>query len=443
MYETPSNVPGLVLTAWLAASCVQVRQQEQEIETKLMKARNLFCTFIVLGLVAVRADEVTSWNLVATNAGLAAGQSPPLQTRTYAIVHIAIHDALNAIDRRNGPYALETKAVPGASTTAAVAAAARDTLIALVPSQRESIERAYSEALAAVSDGGARASGVAIGQAAAALILSRRSVDGSNGTAAWSPGSVPGQYRPTPPANATPILPHWGNVTPFALRNGWQYRVDPPLDMNSDRYADEVNEIKLIGGATSRLRNDEQSEIARHWYEASGQAWNRIARNVSEQQRLDPWENARLFALVNIALADGYIGNFESKYFYNFWRPITAIRDGDIDGNLDTVGEMEWNSYLVSPAIPEWPSGHATVGAAAAEVMGRFFGTDYFAFSVTAGVPYAGTTRQYYSFSQAALENANSRVLAGIHFRASCLAGLGQGQRIGDFVYGSVLRPVR
>ena len=147
--------------------------------------------------------------------------------------------------------------------------------------------------------------------------------------------------------------------------------------------------------------------------------------------------------MVNIALADGYIANFESKYFYNFWRPITAIRDGDIDGQVDTVGELEWNSYLNTPAIPEWPSGHATVGAAAAEVMERFFGTDYITFRMTAGAPYAGTTRQYYSFSQAALENANSRVLAGIHFRASCLAALEQGQRIGDSVYYNILRPIR
>ncbi len=403
------------------------------------------CTVVALLLSRAigSADEVTNWNLVATNAALAAGQSPPLQTRTFAIVHVAIHDALNAIDRRNSPYAFEMRATQGASTTAAIAAAARDTLIALIPSQRESIERTYSEALAEVSDASERASGVAIGHAAAALILSRRSADGSNATVAWSPGFVPGQYRTTPPANATPILPHWGMVTPFALRNSWQFRVDPPPDLYSDNYAGEVKELKLIGGVSSRLRTEEQSEIARHWYEASGQAWNRIARTVSEQQGLDLWENGRLFTLVNIALADGYIGNFESKYVYNFWRPITAIRDGDIDGNLDTVGDLEWNSFLVNPPIPEWPSGHATVGAAAAEVMARFFGTDHLSFRVTSGAPFAGITRHYYSFSQAALENANSRVLAGIHFRASCVAGLFQGQRIGDYVYNNTLRPIR
>jgi hypothetical protein len=408
-----------------------------------MKFRYRLCTFILFGAIVLRADDVTKWNLVATNAALAAGQSPPLQTRTYAIVHVAIHDALNAIDRRNGPYALEMRAAPGASTTAAVATAAHDTLVALVPSQGETIQKTYAEALAEVSDASARASGVAVGKAAAALILSRRNADGANSTVEWSPGFLPGQYRTTPPANATPILPHWGKVAPFALRNSWQFRVDPPPDLYSDNYAGEVNELKLIGGVSSRLRTEEQSEIARHWYEASGQAWNRIARAVSEQQQLDLWANARLFALVNIALADGYIGNFESKYLYNFWRPITAIRDGDIDGNLDTAGDLEWNSFLINPAIPEWPSGHATVGAAAAELMARFFGTDSIAFRVTSDVPYAGTTRQYNSFSQAALENANSRVLAGIHFRASCVAGLWQGQRIGEYVYNNVLRPIR
>jgi hypothetical protein len=408
-----------------------------------VKLRNLFCTFIVFGLVTLRADQVTSWNLIATGAALAAGQTPPVQTRTCAIAHIAIHDALNAIDRRTAPYALETRAAQGASPAAAVAAAAHDTLIALLPSRRDSIETAYSAALAEVSDAGARASGVAIGQAAAALILSRRNADGADGTAQWSPGFLPGQYRQTPPANAAPIVPQWGNVTPFALRDVSQYRVDPPPDLSADQYAYEVNEVKLVGGATSQLRNDEQSEIARHWYEASAQSWNRIARTVSEQQRLDLWENGRLFALVNIALADGYIANFESKYLYNFWRPITAIRESDLDGNLSTMGEFEWNAYLNTPAIPEWPSGHATVGAAAAETMARFFGTDYLAFGLTAGPPYAGTTRQYYSFSQAALENANSRVLAGIHYRASCVAGMGQGQRIGEYVYHNVLRPIR
>jgi hypothetical protein len=243
-----------------------------------MRTRKLL-SCVILGVAALQADDVTDWNVLTANVAVASGQPPPLQARTLAVVHIAIYDALNAIDRRNTPYALELRAVHGASTTAAVAAAARDTLLVLVPSQRDIIETAYSAALASVADLGARAGGVATGQAAAALILSWRAIDGSNASVGWLPGSLPGQCRLTPPANASPILPYWGNVRPFALRHGWQFRVDPPPDLSIDSYANEVNEIKLIGGSTSRLRNDEQSEIARHWYETPGQSWNRIASN--------------------------------------------------------------------------------------------------------------------------------------------------------------------
>jgi hypothetical protein len=211
----------------------------------------------------------------------------------------------------------------------------------------------------------------------------------------------------------------------------------------SPEYAKTIQEMKLIGGEKSSLRTDIQSEIARYWYEASAQGWNRIARIVAESQKLAIWESARLFALVNTALADGYIACYESKYFYNFWRPITAIREADTDGNIETSGELEWNSYLIAPAIPDWPSAHSTVGAAAAEVLAGAFGTDFIEFNMTSGPPHAGTTRWFYSFSQAALENANSRALAGIHYREACVEGLSQGKKIGAWVFATFLRPVR
>jgi hypothetical protein len=191
------------------------------------------------------------------------------------------------------------------------------------------------------------------------------------------------------------------------------------------------------------LRTSLQSEIARYWYEATVQGWNRIARITAEGRNLDLWETARLYALLNVALADAYIASFESKYYFNFWRPITAIREADTDGNFETTGEPEWNSYLISPNIPDWPSAHATGGGAAAEVLAGFYGTDFIEFSMTSGPPYAGTTRWFSSFSEAALENANSRALAGIHYRESVMAGLAQGQRIGTWVFANYLRPVR
>jgi hypothetical protein len=358
-------------------------------------------------------------------------------------MHLAIHDALNAIDRRYTPYLLEESASKDAATAAAVAAAARDTLVALLPTQEQPVSAAYATALAAIQEGDSKASGVQIGRRAAALILARRSTDGSNGSAAWIAGTMPGQYRQTPPGNAQPALPHWGNVTPFTYVDKTRFRSSPPPDVASPEYAKAVQEMKLIGSDKSTLRTSMQSEIARYWYEATVQGWNRIARITAEDGKLGLWESARLYALLNTALADAYIASFESKYFYNFWRPITAIREADTDGNLDTRGELDWNSYLVAPAIPDWPSAHATGGGAAAEVLAGFFGTDFIEFNMTSGAPYAGTTRYFTSFSQAALENANSRALAGIHFRESSIAGLAQGQRIGTWVFANYLRPVR
>ena len=408
-----------------------------------MTVTAVYTVLLLAGAPARAANEVDNWNVVATNAGAAAGQHPAVQPRTYVIVHLAIHDALNSIDRRYTPYLLEEATSRDASAAAAVAAAARDTLVALLPTQEQQIQAAYTAALAGIPEGASKTAGVQIGRRAAALIMARRSRDGSNGTAPWTAGTMPGQYRPTPPGNAQAQLPHWGNVTPFTYSDKTRFRSAPPPDLWSPEYAKAVQEIKLIGSDNSALRTPMQSEIARYWYEFTVQGWNRIARITGESRNLGLWETARLYALLNTALADAYIANFESKYFYDFWRPITAIREADTDGNLETTGESDWNSYLIAPAIPDWPSAHATGGGAAAEVLAGFFGTDFIEFSMTSGAPYAGTTRSFSSFSQAALENANSRALAGIHFRESAIAGLAQGQRIGTWVFANYLTPVR
>ena len=411
---------------------------------KVRMAVSAVCGVLLLaGAQSRAANEVENWNVVAANAGAAAGQHPAIQPRTYAIMHLAIHDALNAIDRRYTPYLLEESTSREASASAAVAAAARGTLVALLPNQEQPVQAAYTAALAAIPEGASKAAGVQIGQRAAALIVARRSTDGWNSTAVWNAGTMPGQYRPTPPGNAQAQLPHWGNVTPFTYGEKTQFRSAPPPDLLSPEYAKAVQEIKLIGSDDSELRTPLQSEIARYWYEATVQGWNRIARVTAGTRNLDLWETARLYALLNTALADAYIASFESKYFYNFWRPITAIREADTDGNFETTGDSDWNSYLTAPAIPDWPSAHATGGGAAAEVLAGFFGTDFIEFNMTSGPPYAGTTRWFSSFSEAALENANSRALAGIHFREATVAGLAQGQRIGTWVFANHLRPMR
>jgi hypothetical protein len=200
-------------------------------------------------------------------------------------------------------------------------------------------------------------------------------------------------------------------------------------------------EVAYIGEQGSPARSEEGSKIAMYWYENSGAGWNRVARVVAQSKNLDDWQAARLFALVNIAMADGFIGGFEAKYHYNFWRPVTAIADGDIDGNDETTGRYNWMPFLFTPPVPDYPSTHSVLGAAAAKVMARFFGTDFVDFEMTSGAPYAGITRKFHSFSQAAAENAASRVLAGIHFPNACRAGVWQGERIGDFTFANFLRP--
>jgi hypothetical protein len=379
------------------------------------------------------ADEVLRWNLVATEAS-AAGQTDPLtESRALAMLHVAVHDALNAIEPRYETFGGRLSAPRGADASAAVAAAAHGTLVALYPAARNDFDAALDQALGAIADGPAESEGVKVGRQAAARTLAARAHDGAGATAAYEPGRAPGAYRPTPPDFTPAFLTHWGRVMPFTLRAPAQFRPQPPPAVSSAEARADAEEVAQLGRIGSRLRSDEQGEIARFWYEASTQGWNRIARTVAEARGLGPWENARLLALVNLAMADGFIAGFEAKYHYNYWRPATAIREG---------GEAEWLSYLATPPVPDYPSTHTVLGAAAAAVLVRFFDTDFVTFAVGSGAPYPGLTRRFWSFSDAARENGASRVFAGIHFRTAVRAGYEQGDAVGAWVYENALRPV-
>ncbi len=213
--------------------------------------------------------------------------------------------------------------------------------------------------------------------------------------------------------------------------------------MPSEEYARDYNEVERIGAQFSAVRTPEQSEIARFWYEGSPFGWNRIARTVAEGRVLDLWDQARLFALVNFAMADGFIAGWNTRYFYNFWRPVTAIRAGDTDSNPATIADPQWNTFLNTPPIPDYPSTHSVLGAAAAEVLARYFDDDTIAFMVTSGAPFGGITRPFTSFSAAARENGNSRVYAGIDFRTAVRDGLWLGGKIGSFTFRRSLRPLK
>ena len=295
--------------------------------------------FVTTVSSTARADAVTHWNEIATRVTTPPITNPPVmmlasphQSRLYAMTHAAIHDALNAIDRRYSPYALSGQTDPAASPEAAVAAAAYRVLLNELHAdlQQAILNTEYQSFLASIPDGDAKTRGTLIGEAAAAAILALRSDDGSTAQVPYTPGTEPGDWQLTP-GFSSPLAPGWGYVMPFALRSGSQFRPAPSdyFDLTSGAYTRDYDEVKSIGEAGSTTRTAEQSEIARFWYESSPPGWNRIVRNVAAEQGLDLWSNARLFGLVNFALADGYISSFEAKYFYNFWRPVTAIRAGD------------------------------------------------------------------------------------------------------------------
>ena len=408
-----------------------------------------------------RADAVLDWNETAASASFAAGLDNSEgcvdalhESRMFAMMHAAIHDALNAIDRRFQTYALEDQAPAGSSPEAAVAAAAHDVLLAVFPrlpsdvgftptAATDLVERAYVAALAAIPDTPAKAQGIRIGRAAATAILVLRDADGSDALFldyAYVPGPNPGDFQLIPGLPFA-AAPEWGKVTPFVLTSSSQYRPKAPYALSSKKYAADFNEVKSLGAVNSTTRTAEQTEIALFWVEGAPQGWNRIARIVSIQHRLDLWQNARLFGLINFASADGYIADFENKYFYKFWRPITAIRDADTDGNPDTVADPTWDSLRVTPPAPDYTSGHSVEGGAMSEVLARFFGTDKVSFS-TSSTTQPGVTRSFTSFSQAAEENGNSRVYIGFHFRHAVREGIKLGSKVGAVAVNHYLQPV-
>jgi hypothetical protein len=392
---------------------------------------------------AAWAGEVVHWNRIAVEEAGAAGTNPVAQSRLFAMVQIAVHDALNVIDHRYERYALDAGCQPVAAPAAAVAAATHTVLLAALPARQAALDAALASSLAQVPEGVARDHGQALGEAAAEAILALRSHDGSTNPGTYTPGTRPGDWRPTPPAFAPAFLPAWGEVTPFALARPSQFGLPSPPALTSRRYARDLGEVRAIGAVNSTQRTAEQSEIARFWYEGSPAGWNRIVRNVLEARPCGLWCEARLLALVNIAMADGFIAGLHTKYTDNHWRPVTAIREAHTDGNDDTHADPAWTPFLVTPPTPDYPSTHSSLGAAAAEVMALWFRTDDIAFTTTSGAPFPGITRSYPSFSAAAAENAESRVLAGIHFRYACSAGLWQGKRIGRHTFRHALRPLR
>jgi hypothetical protein len=403
--------------------------------------------FVIAWLTALpmraRANPIADWDVIAFAAVEASGKTGPVTACDVAMAHVAMHDALNTIDRRYAPYAYDAVAPRGASPEAAVAAAAHDVLIVRIPNQKASLDAALASALAAIPDGRAKIDGVATGRMAAAAILARRADDGSDVVRIYKPGAALGVWRPTPPAFAQGIGVSFGKVRPFTMTSGEQFELPRPayFNLRSAEYVADYNEVKGLGGADSKTRTAEQSQIARFWYEPSPGVHIRLARDLAVTRKLNLWDSARLFALLHLASADCLIAGYGAKYRYNFWRPVTAIRYGAYDGNPQTAADPTWNSYLETPSHPDYLSNHAVLCAAWAEILARFFGSDRFGFTMTSAKPYPGITRSFKSFSQSAQEAADSRVYAGVHFRSSCREGLVIGRKIGAQVFEKFLQP--
>jgi len=393
---------------------------------------------------------VMTWNLASTqaiaNMGSGADALPPMpESRIYAMVQIAVHDALNNITPRYHTYALSNAGDRFAHPDAAVAQAAHDVIVNQLPPQQAFADNLLATSLNAIANGDAKTRGIALGKAAAAAIINLRNNDGvANAQIPYVQGTLPGQYRSTPPFDGPPYngyvgVPAWGQIKPFGMTSGSQFRAPAPYPINSADYTADYNDVKTLGRATGSTRTADQSQIAIFWLENAPLSFNRIARTMVTQKGLDAWETARLFALLQIAEADANIGCLESKFYYNYWRPITAIRLGDNDGNPNTVGDATWDVLAPpTPPVPDYPSNHAENGGAGAAVLAAFFGSDNFAYTQTSS-SLANTTRSLTSFSQASRENALSRIYVGYHFRNACMKGEAQGKLIGKYIFDHYL----
>jgi len=393
---------------------------------------------------AQSVNPVVEWNrtllmIVRTPKAQPATVHP---TRSFAIMHAAIYDAVNAIDRGHRPYLVRLTDVPRhASQDAAAAAAAHDVLVALYPTFSAELDAELQDSLAHLSSRADQAEGVRIGQTAAARLLALRQDDGSSASPIpYAFGANPGDYQSTP-SNfpRQPQFTHWSHVTPFALPRANMFRPGPPPALTSDKYSDAFNEVKSLGVSGGTTSSPDQALTGRFWNGAIQNYWNEIAQTATEAHHLTTAERARLFALLNFAIADSVIAFYDAKYTYNLWRPVTAIRAADTDDNPNTVSDPAWLPEVGNTTPdPSYPGAHAVISAAAFDVLISVLKRDRLRLTVTSEV-LPGVTRSFESLSAAADEATLSRIFAGVHFRFDLTRGSRLGRSVADFVVDNVL----
>jgi hypothetical protein len=393
---------------------------------------------------STQPDQVIQWNRTLLQVLQTPGAQPATvhPTRSMAITQLAVYDAVHAIEGGGTPYLPQPYAPHAASPAAAAAAAAHRALRSLFPSQQALIDSKFQDSLSQIGGGEHVRQGIRVGELAANAILAARAHDGSGATPpAFVAQSGPGEYQLTPPTFSQPVFTHWGAVTPFALSSGSQFRPPPPPAVNSPRYTADFNEVKSLGEVNSATRSADQTDIGRFWGAAPVQnVWNQIGQIAGMSFHNSIEQNARMFALLDTSVADGVISLYDSKYAYHRWRPVTAVRSADNDGNPDTTGDPNWTPLAATALDPSYAGAHAEISQSAAVALRDFFGTDRLDLSLTTpSLP--SIARSFQSFSQAADEAAVSRIYAGQHFRYDEDAGQALGDEVGDFVVHSILGP--
>jgi hypothetical protein len=364
-------------------------------------------------------------------------------TRSFAMMHAAIYDAVNSIDRTHSPYLVQIAHISRrASEDAAADTAAHDVLVALYPAFQATLDAQLQQLLAQIPEGAHKDQGISVGQLVADTVLDARSGDGSaTPPPAFVFGTAPGDFQSTPPNLPKPQFTGWSQVTPFALESASQFRPGPPPDLLSDTYADALNEVKSLGIVNSTTATADQALTGRFWNGAIQNYWNEIAQTAVLAAGLTTPESARLFALLNLTFADDVIAFYDAKYTYNFWRPVTAIRAADTDNNPETVADPNWLPEVgKTTPDPSYPGAHAVISGSAAFLLRSFFEQDQFNFNVTSEV-LPGVERSFSSFSAAEQEATLSRIFAGVHFRPDLTTGKDLGEDVAHFILEHFLQP--
>ena len=395
------------------------------------------CGF-VFALPLAYADVITDWNERAVSAGYTARITPGASARNIAMVHLAMFEALNSIEPRYTPYRTRLATESSASREAAGASAAHYLMVRLYPDQAKEMDKALETSLAAVPDGPPKTEGLRLGEQAARAMLDERRADGADAANTYRPFTVAGKYVPT----VFPVMSSWGAVRPFALKSASQFIPAAPYALTSPQWAKEYAEVKKMGAKAGSARTAEQTDIARFWELTGPATYNPVARQLAAAKSLDVLDNARLFALFSIAASDAGVAIFNAKYKYNFWRPVTAIRNGDLDGNNATERDPSWEPFIATPMHPEYPCAHCTFQSTAARVLETLFGSNAATFTLTSTTA-PGVTRKFSKLSDYVAEVVDARVYDGVHYRTSGEAGAAMGQKIGQYTVENLLKPIR